>query len=138
MSKTRTCHRFTFGIIFSVIAFAMPGSTLSFAQDSAVIGTYRGNVMFPGRFGETPLGLVVVIEAVEDGLVKANADYSTRGPCADRFPMEGKLQENKLTLREAKKFGRAGDCTLLLNLSVEGNKLVGKTGGPGHPVTLSK
>lgn len=138
MSKISSCRRFTAGIIFAVTASAILGSSVCLAQESSVVGTYRGNVIFPGRLGDTPLGLVLAIESVQDGVVKANADYSTRGSCSDRFPMEGKLEENKLTLRETKKFGRAGDCTLFLNLSVEGNKLVGKTGGPGHPVALSK
>jgi hypothetical protein len=97
-------------------------------------GTYSGT--HSANIGNKTSGLSLVIDGVEGELVKVTATSSSRH-CGGTFPMEGTLKGNKLTLSATAGHGQGGGCRLRLNLSVEGNKLIGTTGG-GGPVELSK
>ena len=114
-------------------------SICAYAQES-LSGRYTGNVLMNAERGTVPVGLTLVIDSVEGGVVKGTATRGTagrKGSCGGNYPMEGKLEDKKLELRSTEKGGPAGDCSLRLNLSVEGNKLVG-TAGKGNAVELSR
>ncbi|HSQ04610.1 MAG TPA: hypothetical protein VLN59_11265 [Burkholderiales bacterium] len=111
-------------------------SGLAYPAD-ALIGKYSGSVTYPGRRGDTPIGLELVIESIESGTVKAKAAYSMRGPCAGEYLMAGTYADNKLRLKSIENSGRTGDCVLILNLAAEGNSLVGATAS-GYRVQLSR
>jgi hypothetical protein len=81
-------------------------------------------------------GLVVIIDSVEGGAVKGSLTIMG-SQCPGDYPFEGKLGDGKLQLHTTEKGGRAGDCGLRLNLTVEGNKLKGTTGA-GHQAELSR
>lgn len=119
-------------------AVAIVGSVFgsAHAQDS-IVGTWTGSYIFPSGRGDTPLGVRLSIASVEDGVAKGTATLSTRGPCAGDYPMEGKFEENTLSMRATAKGGAAGDCSFRFNAVREGNKLVGTTGG-GRPLQLSR
>jgi hypothetical protein len=123
-------------LAIACVTVTLLSSGLAYAQDT-LIGKYTGSVTYPGKRGDTQLGLELVIESIESGSVKATADYFTGGKCAGQYPMVGRYAGNKLQLKSTEKVGRAADCGLILNLAVEGNKLLGTTYG-GHRVQLSK
>ena len=128
--------------VVAAMAFAVLVSVVAgvYAQD-ALPGRYTGTYAFLGGSKENTVRLTLVIASVEGGIVKGTAtnEGSTgrKNPCGGDYPMEGKYEGNKLQLKSTEKGGRVGDCGLSLNLTVEGNKLVGTTGA-GYKVQLSK
>ena len=110
--------------------------TVAHAQDS-LLGTWTGSYPFPGPVGPIQLGVQLIIASVENGLAKGTATLSTRGPCSGEYPMEGKSEDNKLSMKATAKGGRFGDCSFSFNVVREGNKLVGTT-GTGRSLQLSK
>lgn len=105
------------------------------AQDSPV-GKYSGTFTVPTLTGDRQIGLELTIASVEGGKVKGAARSYSRS-CGGDFPVEGTYEGSKLEIRSTAKFGPAGDCSFRMRLTVEGNKLVGETGG-GRPIQLSK
>ncbi len=123
------------------IAGVMFMATCVYAQES-LSGRYTGNLLVNTQSqGTQSVGLALVIDSVEGGVVKGTATRFATGKvgrgCAGSFPMEGKLEDKKLALHSTGKSGGAGDCSLRLNLSVEGNKLIGTSGG-GNAIELSR
>lgn len=117
------------------MAVGMMAPALVSAEES-VIGKYTGSFIVSTSRGPIRTGLGLVLDSAEGGVVKGNAkifDWS----CAGDYPMEGTLAEGKMQLRSTAKGGRAGDCSLRLNLAVDGDRLTGTTGS-GQPVQLSK
>ena len=112
--------------------------TVAHAQDS-LLGTWTGSYTSPGSMGQhgAQHGVQLIIASVENGLAKGTATLSTRGPCSGEYPMEGKSEDNKLSMKATAKGGRLGDCSFSFNVVREGNKLVG-TAGAGRPLQLSK
>ena len=122
-------------MVFAVLSVAAS----AYAQD-ALVGKYTGSYALAVRDKEITVRLTLVIASVEDGVVKGTATTASSGsrpPCDGDYPMAGKYEGNKLQLHATQKGGRTGDCSLALNLTVEGNKLVGTT-GTGSQVQLSK
>ena len=121
------------------VAVAVTGvmfvSACVYAQES-LSGRYTGYFVANTRVGTQAVGLTLVIDSVVDGAVKGTATNYAK-VCRGDFPMEGKLQGDKLELRSIAKGGPAGDCSLEWSLNVEGNKLVG-TGRGGNAITLSR
>ena len=116
------------------LAWALTAPVSLHAQD-ALIGTYSGSFLYPGTYGETPLGVKLVIASVEGTAVKGTVHLNSRGACAGDYPMQGKLADSKLLLRG--KGGKSGDCPLVMNLVPDGNKLVG-TVGDKYQIELRK
>ena len=110
-----------------------------FAQDHLVLGRYVGTLQAINIYGVTVgVGLEVVIESIEGGLVRATAiSYAKPSLCGGTYPMLGTHAGNKLTLKASSLGGPRKDCGLHLRLAVEGNKLVGET-AVGYPVQLIK
>jgi len=107
--------------------------TLAYAQQP-IVGKYSGKVDNPrGRGGGGNVDLVIT--SVDDGVVKGTSK-SYQGKCADEYPLEGQLEDKKLTLK-ATKVGRLADCIIRYDLTVEGNTLVG-TQSDGLPIKFSK
>lgn len=104
--------------------------------DGPTIGKYDGSYTMPSHRGPRPRGLTIVIESVEGGLVKGVATRH-EDKCRGDYPVQGKMDGNKLQLRATEKGGPAGDCGFSANMTVEGNKMVG-TMGDGSPVQVSK
>ena len=106
-------------------------------------GKWTGTRVEPTNAGGRPTGLVLVIHDIQAEVVKATATetyqvHGNGGPaCSGDYRMEGKYRDNKLRLRSTSTTARSSDCRLSLNLSLEGDKLVGTTGG-GYPVMLSR
>ena len=117
------------------MAVGMMAPALVSAEES-IIGKYTGDFIMSTSRGPIRTGLGLVLDRAEGGVVKGTAtifDWS----CAGDYPMEGTFREGKMQLRSTAKGGRAGDCSLRLNLAVDGGRLTGTTGS-GQPVQLSK
>jgi hypothetical protein len=113
----------------SVVAAAIGYGAFAQAQDS-LTGTYTGS--FTGAPPKEPqLGMELRINSVDQGTVKGTARVLS-GQCAGTYPMEGKYENNKLTMKATE-----GPCPFGFNVTQEGNKLVGSTGA-GRPLQLSK
>ena len=124
----------TFKKLLFVIAFSLP--LVSFAQTQQVnvetvplrlLGKYTGS--FERLGGHRTGGLILELLTVESDTVKGKAVRMAYGPyatmCNGNYRVEGKLKGDALELRSIEKAGIAGDCDMTLNLTVEGNKLVG-------------
>ena len=105
------------------------------AQES-IIGTYSGHFMQKSQRGERSRALHLVISNLEGDVASARLTRQT-SDCGGEHPMQGKYDGNRLKLRSTEKGGAAADCSLSLDLTVEGKKLVGTT-GRGEQVQLSK
>ena len=129
-------------VISAVAVTLMAFASIANAQDLSK-GRYTGSYPQRTASGERPVGLVLVIDNVQAGVVTATATttFQAHGagspPCSGEYQMEGKYTDNKLRLRSKSTTARGSDCRLSLNLSANGDKLVGTTGG-GAPVNLSK
>jgi hypothetical protein len=105
------------------------------AQD-VLAGKYQGTVLISTVRPDEPFSMELVIDNVQDGTVTGTA--TTIGNiCAGKFPMQGKLDGNKLALKSTGKGNSLKGCSLDLDLIVNGKKLTGTTGN-GDPVKLSK
>lgn len=99
-------------------------------------GKYTGSMTKMTNRNIQQWGVAVLIESVEDGVVKGVATRY-QGNCRGDVPIQGRLEGNTLKLRESSKGGPAGDCGFRATLTVEGNKLVGTTGA-GEPMEVSR
>jgi hypothetical protein len=126
----RSIMKIAFAVAITGVMFV---ANVVYAQ-GAPSGTYSGT--HTANSGNKTAGLSLVIDSVEGELVKVTATSNSRS-CGGTFPMEGTLKDNKLALSASAGHGQGGGCRLRLNLSVEGNKLTGTTGGGGS-VELSK
>lgn len=125
--------RFGYGIVAGI---ALAGA-IAQAQDS-LVGTYTGAYSASSPTGNTRQnGVKLVIDSAENGVVRGTATLDTGGPCSGNYAMAGKLAGGRLVMRSTRQSGAAGDCPFGLNVAMEGNKLVGSTGG-GYPIQLSK
>src|SRR4051812_25741404 len=132
--------RLTIKASLRAISFAVLVSAPAcpYAQDQ-LLGKYTGNFITTTRTGGgTPrsFGLELIIEGVENGVVKAALAFHGIN-CFGNYPMEGKLNGDQLQLRATRKGGLGGDCQIELTGTVEGNKIVGRL-ADGSPVQLSK
>jgi hypothetical protein len=101
-----------------------------FGQET-LVGKYSGHYVFKGSTGDRNQGLTLEITSAEGDAVKGKAVRMGSGMfvgCNGEYPVEGKLKGNALILRSVTKSGPAGDCSMTLRLTVEGNKLVGTLG----------
>ena len=109
----------------------------AFAQQS-LVGKYTGGVSeVPTPIGNQQFGLTLEILTTSGNTVTGKAEFFTPGACGGEYPVAGKRKGDTLTLRATKKGGAAGDCGLRLELTVEGDKLVG-TMNRKFPAQLSK
>jgi len=122
--------------VAAVVAAGMMLVSAGVWAEEPMTGKYSGTWTAPSYRGPRPFGLTIVIESVEGGVVKGIATRM-EGKCRGDIPVAGKLEGNKVHLRETEKGGPAGDCGFSANMTVEGNKLVG-TMGDGSPVQVSK
>lgn len=118
---------------FALLAF-LSLSTCAHAQET-LVGKYSGTFAVSSIRSET-FSMKLVIDSVDGGVVKGNATPEGN-ICAGTFPMQGKLEGNKLSLRSTGKGSSLKGCTFNLDLVVEGNRLTGTTDA-GDPVRLSK
>ena len=119
------------------VALIVPGVSMVIAQDS-IVGTWHGGYSYIGKRNTANMGVQLNIASVENGLVKGTATLlSHTAPCAGDYPMQGRLEGNKLSIRATSKGGRDGDCSFRLDVVHEGNTLTGTTGG-GWSVKLSR
>ncbi|MGZ5120588.1 MAG: hypothetical protein ACXWCW_26820 [Burkholderiales bacterium] len=122
----------------SCLAIALM-STAVVAQDN-LVGKYSGRFMTVNNRGDFPISLELTVLSVENGNVTATA-HSYGRQCGGDFPMRGTLEGDKLVLKAVKAGGRASDCDLALDLTVQGSKLSGGISGTAssaHSVQLSK
>jgi hypothetical protein len=108
----------------TMAALFMAGCGTAAAQDS-LIGKYQGaaEVQRGRAGGGAPM---LVISSVENGVVKGAA--TTYGRCAGEYPLEGRLEGDKLELKSTKA-GRLPDCVIDYSLSVDGKRLTGTSSG---------
>jgi hypothetical protein len=109
-------------------------SNCALAQGT-LVGKYSGTFAVSSIRSET-FSMKLVIDSVDGGVVKGTATPEGN-ICAGAFPMQGKLEGKQLSLHSTGKGSSLKGCTFDLNLTVEGNKLVGTTDA-GDPVKLSK
>lgn len=114
----------TKALAMSVMAFACGGVCTSGIAQETLAGKYSGNYTTTGKGIERQWSLELNITSVENEKVKA-ALVRNGQECKGDFELEGTIKGNQLVLR-SNKGGRAGDCTSNLQLTVDGNKLVGK------------
>jgi hypothetical protein len=100
--------------------------------EAPVHGRYVGNLFTNSEM----VGLTLVISGFNDGVVTGTATLGGRG-CNGAYPMQGRYQSNKLSLRATRNGGPAGDCPLNFALNVLGDTLVGATDS-GDKVQLRK
>jgi hypothetical protein len=125
--------------VICITTIALMQAAVAVAQDG-LVRTYNGTRTVQSRAGEAQVGMQLVVDSADNGVVKGTAKISARNratTCAGDYPMEGTYQENTLKLKTIEKGGVAADCGLILNLKHEGNKLVGTTGN-GLAINLSK
>ena len=104
-----------------------------FAQQS-LVGKYSGNYLTPSSRGEQSWGFELEITSEENGIVKGLAKRHG-SVCYGESPMEGTYKNGKLVMR-GKLATRGGECVNTLNVTAEGNTLVGKLGS--FPIELRK
>lgn len=109
--------------------------TNSYAEES-LLGTYRGSFQ-GGKNNNKTNGVSLIIESVENGIVKGTATRFQKGACNGDYLMEGELSGKTLTMKSTEKGGRLEDCSFGINVTQDGNTLVGKT-HKGQPIQLSK
>ncbi|MHB1427544.1 MAG: hypothetical protein ACYCVW_02475 [Rhodocyclaceae bacterium] len=119
------------GILLSGIAMTMAMS--AYSQDT-ILGTYSGSASL--RNNKTA-GIRLLIDSVENGVVKGTASRFQRGSCNGDYPVEGALKDGNLIMKASEKGGPAADCNFKLNVKVIGEKLVGTWIGD-QPIELSK
>ena len=117
-------------------AFALSALAASGA-DTLAPGKYAGNYEIQSRTGPVTASVVLEIKEVTKDKVTATSTVNGTGGCDGDVPMEGKYSHGMLSLKSTHKYGRAGDCTFNFKVKLEGDKLVGKTGG-GRALTLTK
>lgn len=113
-------------IVFSVGIFLV-FSGPAFAQQT-LVGKYSGSFVQTTNRGDVTAGLTLEVLAVEGDTVKgkaARASVGNRDGCAGEFTVEGKVKGNELELKSTASSVGAGDCSMALRLTVDGNKLVG-------------
>ena len=125
-------------LVFAFFVVISMGNTAFLHADDALLGTYNGGFLYTGGITSSPtqVGVRLVLNSVENGLVKGTATLLGGGPCQGDYPMQGKYEGNKLGMISTAKGGRAGDCTFGFRAVKEGDKLTGTTGG--YAMTLSK
>ena len=111
-------------LVISVMVFVCGGVCTPGIAQETLAGKYSGNYTTTGKGIERQWGLELNITSVENGKVKATLVRNGQ-ECKGDFELEGTIKENQLVLR-SNKGGRSGDCTSNLQLTVEGNKLLGK------------
>jgi hypothetical protein len=112
-------------------ALLMMGCAAAAAQDS-LVGKYQGSAEVQrGRAGGGAPSLVIT--NVDNGVVKGTA--TTYGRCAGEYPLEGRVEGDKLELKSTKA-GRLADCVIDYNLSVDGKRLTGTSSGV--PITFQR
>jgi hypothetical protein len=110
----------------------------SAAVESMLIGAYKGSfTALVSGAGFINVGLEINIDHAAQGRIRGHGIYYAKS-CRDKFPVDGIYRGNQIRIRSASKFGPVGDCSISLNLTIDGNRLVGHTGGPGYPVHLLK
>ena len=107
----------------------------SYAEES-LVGTYTGTFQGAKR-NDKSNGVSLVIASVENGVVKGTATRFQRGACNGEYPMEGELSGTALTMKATEKGGSAEDCSFGINVTQQGNTLVGTT-HKGQPIQLSR
>ena len=117
--------------LFSAVVLAV--SVPALAQNS-LVGTYSGSQ--PLKNNKTA-GVRLVIDSVDNGVVKGTASRYQKGACNGDYPVEGTLKDDNLVMKAIEKGGSAGDCNFKLNVKVVGDRLVG-TGINDNPIELSK
>jgi len=123
-------------VFFACLMLLLSGDVV--AQQS-LVGKYAGSFdVHTARGRVVPRGLSLEILSVKDNTVTGTAVNESTGNCAGEYSVAGTMTGNTLSLRETKKGGVAGDCGLRLELTVDGDKLVGTMGEKGNPVRLSK
>jgi len=125
--ERKTMPFFATVVLIGVMLIPIP----AYAQDS-LAGKYTGSITRQ----QGSKGLTLVIDSAQGGVVKGTATRTEKN-CKGDYPVEGKVEANKLKLSALKKGGLAGDCSVNWDLTIEGNKLVGTTGS-GHQIELSK
>jgi len=98
-----------------------------------LLGKYSGSFSSFTNFGQVITGITLEILSVDGDKVSATAvrargGAAGRSPCAGEYPVEGTVKGDTLVLRATEKGVKAvgaGDCGLMLRLTVDGNKLVG-------------
>lgn len=97
-------------------------------------GSYSGTYTVSTTRGPRNTGITLDITSVDNGKLKGTAVRMGRH-CRGEYQVEGVYEGNNIQL-SSKKGGPAGDCSVNLTLTVEGDKLTGKMGS--LPVVLSK
>ena len=99
---------------------------------SSLLGKYSGTYTARVGIHDRAMGLTLVIATVDGDAVYGTAvriSSVAMPPCNGEYPVEGKLKGDMLELRASKKGGPRGDCSMVLRLKVDRNRLVGTMNG---------
>lgn len=118
---------------FLLLAMSMTVAMSAYSQD-LLLGTYSGSASLKNN---KTAGIRLLIEGIENGVVKGVASRFQKGACNGDYPVEGTLKDGNLIMKAPEKGGSAGDCNFKLNVKVVGEKLVGTWIGD-QPIELSK
>jgi hypothetical protein len=128
--------KFTHALPSVLLAIA----TCAFAQQS-LTGRYEGFVssvnMNKGKV--TPVPMSVEIKQAENGSLSGTITSGSRG-CGGTFPVTGTYKDNAVTITQTEASTNAGCGKTRMELTMEGNKLVGKMSWDGgmRDVSMSK
>jgi len=103
----------------------------------APTGKFTGQFVSETRGGQLPVNVTLEIASVTDGKVEgkvARTVTSKLDNCAGEFVLSGTFKGGKFDLRG--QGSRAPDCTMRLQLAVDGDKLTGTASG--RPIELTR
>jgi hypothetical protein len=94
-----------------------------------LLGKYSGTYSFVDFRGDVVTGISLEILGVDGDKVSAKAVRASgsqrgRSPCVGEYQLEGKVKGDALVLKSITS-PAAGDCSLNMTLTVDGNRLVG-------------
>jgi hypothetical protein len=119
-----------------------PAARESLPALNAVLGNYSGSYMGTSAQGDRLQGITVDITSIEGESVKGKAvrmEASLPGwpaMCNGPYNLQGTLKGSVLDLHSIGKSGPAEDCSMALQLTVSGRKLLGTV--DGYKAELSK
>lgn len=110
-------------IFLAFTLFLLAGSV---AAQQPLVGKYKGSLDVRNCRGNMcDTGLTLEILSEKDGAVTGVAERIGQSGCAGKYEVTGTVEGNRITLQQTRMGGRGGDCGMNLDLTVDGDKLVG-------------
>jgi hypothetical protein len=129
VQKNQFCEALALRHQRSVLAVvcAIGAASSALAQTSpSLTGTYSGTFTSSTRSGPIPISVQLDIDHVDGDAITATAKQS-RGGCKGSYSLDGRREHDHLVFHTKSQDALAG-CTFDLDLTIQGEELVGKKG----------